>query len=152
VHVNTTEPDCGITAVRFAGVKLDPCGSQKMDPNASFEIDFFATDSDPIGHLDHYELTLLWGLGNSRDLLTLGGTLTADAGANPGPDYSNIPPAARPAWKGGTMHLKFTHAGDVFKETCCYLVELTVRKRNIANCRFDLPYYNQMHYTFTVIL
>jgi hypothetical protein len=152
VHVNTTEPDCGITAVRLGGAPIPPCGSQKLDPNATFEIDFFCSDSDPVGHLDHYELTLLWGLGNQRNLLALGGALTGDPGVNPGPSYGNVPPAARPVWKGGNMHLRFNHAGDVFKETCCYLIELTVRKRNIVDCGFTLPYYNQMHYTFTIIV
>jgi hypothetical protein len=152
VHVNTTEPDCGITAVRFGGVVVAPCGNQKLDPNAPFQIDFFATDSDPIGHLERYDLVLKWGLGNQRDLLSLGGTLTADFGANPGPTYASIPAASRPAWKGGNMHLTFNHGGDVFKETCCYLIELTVRKRNIVGCGNNLAYYNEMHYSFTVIV
>lgn len=38
-----------------------------------------------------------------------------------------------------------------FHETCCYLIELTVWKRNIVNCVVDsLTYYNQSHYSFTV--
>jgi hypothetical protein len=50
------------------------------------------------------------------------------------------------------MHLTFNHGGDVFKETCCYLIELVVRKRNIVNCGNNLAYYNEMHYSFTVIV
>lgn len=152
VHVDTTEPDCDITKVFFGGVVVKPCGSQKLDPNATFQIDFSATDSDPIGHLYRYQLRLKWGHGNDIDLLALGGTLTADGGADKGPTYASIPVAHRPAWKGGNMHLTFNHAGDVFKETCCYLIELTVSKRNIVDCSFNEAYYNQMHYTFTVIV
>ena len=48
------------------------------------------------------------------------------------------------------MRLHIDHASQVFPKTCCYLVELTVWKRNIVDCGGDLSYYNQMHYSFTV--
>ena len=47
------------------------------------------------------------------------------------------------------MHLHIADASNVFPKTCCYLLELTVWKRNIIGCG-AYPYYNQMHYSFTV--
>jgi hypothetical protein len=49
------------------------------------------------------------------------------------------------------MHLHVADASKVFPKTCCYLVQLTVWKRNIVSCGSPL-YYNQMHYSFTVIV
>jgi hypothetical protein len=46
------------------------------------------------------------------------------------------------------MHLRIPDASQVFPVTCCYLIELTVWKRNIVSC--GGVYYNQMHYSFTV--
>ena len=161
VHVNTTEPDCGITAVSLGGSTILPCGARHLDPGTPLDIDFFVTD-EPIGHLDHYELKLLWGLGNVRDLLAganvdPGITLTTSTpGAQVGPDYAQAVAqgATRPTWTGGTMRLHFNDASatgsNVFPVTCCYLVELTVWKRNIVSCNGNLTYYNQMHYSFTV--
>ena len=76
-----------------------------------------------------------------------------------GSDYSNAvtpsinPPesAVRPIWNGGNITLHIDDASKVFPITCCYLIELTVWKRNIVNCVVDsLTYYNQVHYSFTV--
>jgi hypothetical protein len=149
VHIDTTEPDCGINFVKLGAATIQPCGAEKLQPNTPFEIDFFC--SDPDGHLDHYELKILWGLGNVRNLLTVpGAILTGSLGVQPGPDYTNAlaQGAARPIWRGGNMHLKIPDAAQVFPVTCCYLIELTVWKRNIVSC--GGVYYNQMHYSFTV--
>ncbi|WP_321477389.1 carboxypeptidase-like regulatory domain-containing protein [uncultured Paludibaculum sp.] len=156
VHVDTTEPDCGINSVRIGGVAVLPCGAQQLQHGVPLEIDFFATDPD--GHLDHYELVVKYDLGSIKNLLSVADvgafTLTPLAGGPQGPDYSNavnLPQTAvRPTWNGGTMRLHINDAALVFPKTCCYLLELTVWKRNIANCDGHLSYYNQMHYSFTV--
>jgi len=160
VHINTTEPDCGITKVIIGGSGIDPCGSQGVKPGESFEVDFFATDN-PDGHLDHYEMNMLWGLGNIVDLLSFpGATLTNTSPApdnQAGPTYAlamTQPGAVRPIWRGGNMKLVIPNItppnNPLFPKTCCYLIELTVWKRNIVNCYGGLTYYNQMHYSFTV--
>jgi hypothetical protein len=156
VHINTTEPDCGINAVRIGGVPVAACGSQQLQPNTPFEIDFFATDPD--GHLDHYELVLKYDVGSIKNLLSAADvgafTLTPLSGGPEGPDYSNAitEGAVRPTWKGGTLRLHIDNASLVFPKTCCYLIELTVWKRNIVNCDGHLTYYNQTHYSFTVLV
>jgi hypothetical protein len=165
VHVTTTEPDCGITAVRLGGVGVQPCGAQHLQPNTPLEIDFFATDGpiagsppgpDTNGHLDHYELRVKYDLGSVKNLLNAAEvgafTLTPLSGGQVGPDYSNavVQGAVRPTWIGGSMRLHINDAAKVFPKTCCYLIELTVYKRNIVDCNGNLVYYNQMHYTFTV--
>jgi hypothetical protein len=162
VHINTTEPDCGINSVSIGGSAVLPCGSQQLQPGTPLDIDFFVSDvvtaANPIGHLDHYELNVLYGLGLITNLLdpTQVGTLslTGAAGVYPGPDYLNAVAqgATRPNWPGGAMHLHIDDASKVFPETCCYLIELTVYKRNIVSCDGHLDYYNQMHYSFTVIV
>ncbi len=162
VHVNTTEPDCGISSVRIGGSLVQPCGAQKLEPGTPLDIDFFASDlitaANPIGHLDHYELTVRYDLGSIRNLLNpadVGAlTLTGAAGVQPGPDYANAiaQGAVRPSWPGGAMHLHIEDASLVFPKTCCYLIELTVWKRNIVSCDTHLTYYNQMHYSFTVLV
>lgn len=156
VHVSTSEPDCGINAVRLGAVNLAPCGAEKLQPNTPFEVDFFCTDPD--GHLDHYEMILRYDLGSVKNLLSTADvgslTLSVLSGGPQGPDYSNAvsPPQSspRPVWKGGTLRLHIDDASRVFPKTCCYLIELTVWKRNIVNCDGHLTYYNQMHYTFTI--
>jgi hypothetical protein len=156
VHVNTTEPDCGILAVRLGATAVAPCDSQKLESGTPLEIDFFVTDPD--GHLDHYELDVRFDLGSIKNLLSTADvgsfTLTPLAGGPEGPDYSNAvtPPqtAVRPTWKGGTLRLHIDDASLVFPKTCCYLIELTVWKRNIVSCDGHLTYYNQVHYSFTV--
>jgi hypothetical protein len=159
VHVNTTEPDCGINAVRLGpvpgGVLVAPCGSQQLKPGTPLEIDFFVTDPD--GHLDHYELVVKYDLGSIKNLLSAAEvgsfTLVPPPGGSAGPDYSNaVPPLPRPIWTGGSMKLVIDDASKVFPKTCCYLIELTVWKRNIANCDGHLAYYNQMHYSFTILV
>ena len=149
VHVNTTEPDCGINFVKLGGVDIKPCGAEKLVPKTALEIDYFC--SDPDGHLDHYELRILWGAGSVRDLLSFGAAPTGGAGVQPGPDYADAiaQGAIRPTWKGGHMNLVIPDASKVFPETCCYLIELTVWKRNFVNCGFPV-YYNQFHHSFTV--
>jgi len=156
VHVDTTEPDCGITGVSLGGVAVQPCGAQQLQPGTPLEIDFFATDPD--GHLDHYDLTLQYGLGSIEDLLGpitgTTSTLSVVSGGPQGPDYSNAVAtpqnAVRPIWKGGSMKLVINDASKVFPQTCCYLITLTVWKRNIVSCDGSLTYYNQMTYSFTV--
>jgi hypothetical protein len=168
VHVNTTEPDCGITAVRLGGAQVDPCGSHQLQAGTPLEIDFFVTDNptltEPNAHLDHYELTVKYDLGSIKNLLDPSqvGTLSyiAGPGVSVGPDYSNAvtpsvtPPesATRPHWAGGNITLHINDASKVFPKTCCYLIELTAWKRNIVNCDGHLTYYNQMHYSFTVLV
>ncbi len=153
VHVATTEPDCGITNVLLGGAALAPCGAKQLTPGTALDIDFFATDPD--GHLDHYTFEVKWDLGSVKSLLDpvqVGAlTLTTTAGHQTGPDYATAltQGAARPTWTGGAMHLHIADASKVFPKTCCYLLELTVYKRNIVACGGG-PYYNQMHYSFTV--
>jgi hypothetical protein len=48
------------------------------------------------------------------------------------------------------MTLHIDDASLVFPKTCCYLIQLTVWKRNIVGCDGHLSYYNQIHYSFTV--
>jgi len=160
VHVTTTEPDCGITAVRLGGTTVFPCGAEPLQAGTPLEIDFFVTDPD--GHLDSYSLNVKYGLNSEKDLLSTVdvGTLSLSAGAgvSVGPDYSNavtpsaVPPesAIRPFWGGGSLTLHINDASRVFPITCCYLIELTVWKRNIVSCSGNLSYYNQSHYSFTV--
>jgi len=160
VHINTTEPDCGITAVRLGASTVAPCGAERLKPGTPLEIDFFI--SDPDGHLDSYSLVVKYGLSSEKNLLSTAdvGTFSyiAGAGVSVGPDYSNAvtpslnPPesAARPIWNGGNITLHIDNAANVFPITCCYLIELTVWKRNIVSCSGNLSYYNQSHYSFTV--
>jgi hypothetical protein len=158
VHVSTTEPDCGITSVRLGGVPVLPCGSQQLKQGTPFEMDFFCTDPD--GHLDHFELVLKYDLGSVKNLLNPGDvgalTLSVIAGGPQGPDYGNAvtPPqnSPRPVWSGGSLRLHINDASLVFPKTCCYLIELTVWKRNIVNCDGHLSYYNQMHFSTTVMV
>lgn len=153
VHVNTTEPDCGISSVTIGGNPVLPCGSQPLGANEALDIAFSV--SDPDGHLDYYTLNVYWGEGNVADLLGFvnGGTntLTTSFGHQAGPSYADAVAqgATRPVWNGGPMALHIANAAQVFPETCCYLIELTVYKRNIVGCGSPL-YYNQMTYSFTV--
>ncbi|RUL77508.1 carboxypeptidase-like regulatory domain-containing protein [Dyella choica] len=161
VHVNTTEPDCGVTAVRLGGTTVLPCSSQVLQPGTPLEIDFFVTDPD--GHLDDYSIVLKYGLNSEKNLLSAADvgsfSYIAGPGVSVGPDYSQAvtpsinPPqsAIRPIWNGGNITLHIDDASKVFPETCCYLIELTAWKRNIVNCEVDtLTYYNQSHYSFTI--
>jgi hypothetical protein len=163
VHINTTEPNCEITAVRIGASSVLPCGAQPLTPGTPLEIDFFVTDPDE--HLDHYSLNVKYGLDSEKNLLStvdVGSfSFIAGPGVSVGPDYSNaVNPAvlpfspesaARPDWGGGNITLHIDDASKVFPITCCYLIELTVWKRNIVNCLVDgLAYYNQSHYSFTV--
>jgi hypothetical protein len=155
VHLPTAEPDCGITHVRIGGVNVGACGFQQLQHGTPLEIEFFATDPD--GHLDHYELVAEHGLGATANLLNAAEvgafTLTATSGGPKGPAYADAitQGATRPTWNGGSMLLHINDASKVFTETCCYLIRLTVWKRNIVNCSYPI-YYNQYHYTFTVIV
>lgn len=159
VHVATTEPDCGILSVNIgAGPAVQPCGAHPLKPPPPFtplDITFFVSD-DPDGHLDHYEFVVKFDLGTVKNLLNpadVGAlTLTTTPGHQAGPDYSNAltQGAVRPTWRGGTMQLHIADASKVFPKTCCYVLELTVSKRNIVNCNGNLSYYNQMHTSFTV--
>lgn len=155
VHVSTTEPDCGITNVLIGGSAVAACDAQQLKPGQSLEVFFSATDSDPVGHLDHYTLEVKYGLGSVTNLLNPlevgASTLSVVTGGPKGPDYSDAlaQGSPRPIWKGGSMHLTINDASRVFPKTCCYLLELTVWKRNIANCGTPV-YYNQFHYSFTV--
>lgn len=156
VHWATTEPDCGITAVRLGGTLVEPCGAQQLKAGTPVEIDFFTTDPD--GHLDHYEIYLKYDLGSIKNLLSTADvgshSLSVISGGPEGPDYSNAVAAPqnspRPTWKGGSLRLHIDDASKVFPKTCCYLIELTVYKRNIVSCYGGLAYYNQMHYSFTI--
>ena len=160
MHWNTTEPDCGITDVRLGGSSVLPCGAHALQPGTPLEIDYFI--SDPDGHLDSYSLTVKFGLSGQKDLLNSGDvgsfSYITGGGVSVGPDYSNAvtasvnPPesAARPFWGGGNITLHIDDASKVFPMTCCYLIELTVWKRNIVTCSGSAPYYNQSNYSFTV--
>jgi hypothetical protein len=156
VHVETTEPDCGITSVLMGGSQVLPCGAQELTPGTPLDIDFFVTD-DPDGHLDYYTFVVKYDLGSVKSLLSVADvgafTLTTIPGRQPGPDYADAlaQGALRPTWLGGSIHLHIADASNVFPKTCCYLLELTVWKRNIIGCG-AYPYYNQMHYSFTVLV
>ena len=149
VHIDTTEPDCGINSVTIGGLPMKPCGAEQLLPNMPLDIDFFC--SDPDGHLDRYELQIFWKQGNVKNLLTVPGAILTGGSGQPGPTYAAAMGQAntRPTWAGGNMHLTIPNAALVFEETCCYLIELTVWKRNIVNCGGSV-YYNQTHITFTV--
>lgn len=157
VHINTTEPDCGITSVTLGSASVPPCGSNQLAAGTPLDIEFFVTD--PHGHLDHYELVVKYDLGSTKNLLSVADvgafTLTGGPGVQTGPDYLTALAQAgspgRPTWNGGSMHLHIANASLVFPKTCCYLVQLTVWKRNIVSCGSPV-YYNQMHYSFTVIV
>ena len=49
------------------------------------------------------------------------------------------------------MHLHIANASLAFPKTCCYLVQLTVWKRNIVSCGSPM-YYNHMQYSFRVMV
>ena len=155
VHIDTTEPDCGINFVKIGGNTVLPCGAEPLKPHPPFpatplEIDYFC--SDPDGHLDRYELKVLWGLGNERSLFTFGASPTGVGAVQPGPTYAQSLGQAgspgRPTWRGGHMNLVIPDASQVFPITCCYLIQLTVWKRNVVSCTGD--YWNRIHYSFTV--
>jgi len=154
VHVDTIEPDCGINFVKIGNTIVQACGAQQLLPHpphpaTPLEIDYFC--SDPDGHLDHYELRVLWGAGNERNLFSFGASPAGVGAVQPGPDYSQAiaQGAVRPMWRGGHMKLIIPDASQVFPITCCYLIQLTVWKRNIVNCGSPV-YYNQFHHSFTV--
>ncbi len=149
VHIDTTEPDCGINFVKLGSTNVQPCGAEKLLPNTPLEIDYFC--SDPDGHLDSYELKVLWGAGSERSLFTFGSLPTGVGAVQPGPDYSQAlaQGAVRPIWRGGHMKLVIPDASPVFPITCCYLIQLTVWKRNIVNCSSPV-YFNRVHHSFTV--
>ena len=155
VHLPTSEPDCGITNVKIGGTSVGACKTQQLLQGQPLEVDFFVTDPD--GHLSYYELTAEHGLGASKNLLSTAEvgtlTLTGAGSAKAGPTYADAitQGAVRPSWPGGSITLVVNDASRVFTETCCYLIRLTVWKRNIANCGSP-AYYNQFHYTFTVIV
>ena len=155
VHIDTTEPDCGINFVKLGGNFVQPCGAEHLlphppNPATPLEIDYFC--SDPDGHLDSYELKLLWGAGSERSLFTFGAApVGVGAGVQPGPDYLQAlgQGAVRPTWRGGHMKIVIPDASQVFPITCWYLLQLTVWKRNIVNCSNPV-YYNRVHHSFTV--
>ncbi len=150
VHVDTTEPDCGITSIRLGVVEVEPCGAEKLLPNTPLTIDYFC--SDPDGHLLSYDLRILWGDSDDRSLFDFAAPAAAAPGVQPGPTYSQAilqPGGGSPTWKGGQMRLHIPDASKVFPRTCCYLIQLTVWKRNIVNCSSPV-YYNQVHQSFTV--
>jgi hypothetical protein len=162
VHVDTTEPACRITAVRLGATPVAACGSQQLQPSTPLEIDFRVTDNpigaDANGHLDHYELWIKWDIGSRKNLLD-----SADVGtfsllpvsAQFGPDYANAitqPGGGRPTWTGGNFTLRINDASRVFPRTCCYLIQLLAYKRNIVSCSTHLVYYNETHYTFTILV
>jgi hypothetical protein len=147
VHIDTTEPDCGINSIKLGSALVQPCDAKTLLPGTPLEIDYFC--SDPDGHLDSYELKVLWGAGSERSLLSFGASPVSLGADHVGPDYSSVPAAAKPVWKGGHMKLTIPDASPVFPITCCYLVQLTVWKRNIVSCSSPV-YYNQVHYSFTV--
>jgi len=156
VHIDTTEPDCGINFVKLGNNFVQACGSEHLlphppNPATPLEIDYFC--SDPDGHLDSYELKLLWGAGSERSLFTFGASPAGVGGVQPGPDYSQAlaQGAVRPVWRGGHMKLIIPDASQVFPITCCYLLQLTVWKRNIVSCSNPV-YYNRVHHSFTVIV
>lgn len=153
VHIDTAEPDCGINSVKIGNTIVQPCDGTHLlpppNPLTPLEIDYFC--SDPDGHLDSYELKVLWGAGSERSLFTFGAAPTGVGPVQPGPDYSQAiaQGAVRPIWRGGHMRLIIPDASQVFPVTCCYLIQLTVWKRNVVNCSSPV-YYNRFHHSFTV--
>ena len=151
VHIDTTEPDCGIISIKIGGANIGPCDAEKISPDAPVEIEFFA--SDPDGHLLSYDLRVLWGDGDEKYLLNLGTLAAVTFGAQPGPTYGQAlaQGASSPTWKGGHMKLSIDKASKVFPKTCCYLLQLTAWKRNYVNCSTPV-YYNRVHQSFTITL
>jgi hypothetical protein len=158
VHFCTDEPDTQILSVLVNGQPLQACGSSTVKEGQPLEIEFLSYDPD--SHLDHYTLVAHYDVNLSVNLLALG-TLSpgAPAGIVPpaaqeGPTYAAAVAqgAPRPVWSGGTLHLTIPNVLAAFPKTCCYLLELTAWKRNIVNCSGPLVYYNQSHFSVTIIV
>ncbi len=149
-HIDTTEPDCGITSIKLGATEIEPCGAETLVRGTPLEINFFCTDPD--GHLGSYDLRIMWGDSNERSLFDFALPTTTVAGVQPGPTYADAmsqPGASRPTWQGGQMKLVIPNASLVFPRTCCYLIQLTAWKRNIVSCSSPV-YYNRVHQSFTV--
>ena len=141
VHLPTAETGlrdyaCGYRRGQGGGVRI-----RQLQHGTPLEIEFFATDLD--GHLDHYELTVEHGLGAVANLLNtaevVAFTLTPISGGPKGPAmrmrYTGRG-AANVEWRNMRLHIN--DASKVLPETCCYLIRLTVWKRNIVNCSYPV--------------
>jgi hypothetical protein len=148
VHLCTLEPDTHISDVRINGASVDPCDTVKAE--GDLEIDFLVTDPD--GHLAYYSLIATWGLNNSVDLLPLGTVTSLAVGTYSGPTYGEAlgQGAVAPNWYGGTFTLKIPIAADVFKDPCCYQLELRAYKRTIVDCYGGYAHANLTEYSLGV--
>lgn len=152
-----TEPDGVITAVKFNGAVLPPCGIVKFKPGEifSFEVDLTASDAE--GFLDEYTLSIQHGAGGPFTLIPItppgAGESLSGAGGLYGPTYGQAisQGAIRPHWYGGSMVFSVADASSIFPESCAYEMILNVYKRNIVNCDGDDFYYQTAYYSFTVL-
>ena len=162
VHICTSEPDCDFISVRIihheaTGTiieEISACGVTKpVTDSDEVQIDFRA--SDPRGHLEDYTLHANYGENLTINILGLlpgGSSPTVLSGGPSGPDYRTalLHGAVSPHWYGGTFRVTLP-AKSVFPETCCYQLELYVRKRNIVHCDYSYwGYYNHSQYQITV--
>jgi hypothetical protein len=164
VHICTLEPDCDFISLKIIhydpieGVKivedLSACGVTKpITQNDEVQIDFRA--HDPRGHLEDYSLHANYRENLTVDILALlppGSTPMVLSGGPSGPDYKTALShgAISPNWYGGDFRITLP-AKSVFPETCCYQLELFVKKRNIVNCDYSYwGYYNHCQYQITV--
>jgi hypothetical protein len=162
VHACTMEPDTDVIDVQIihadhTQTALGACGKVKLATGDVLRIDFLAYDQS--GHLADFDLVAHYSENQIRPLLALAGpgALTPLFGA-PVPAAAQVGPAAppphggatAPIWNGGAIRLQMP-ANVAFPETCCYLLELTARKRTIVSCDYGFwPHSNRSEYSFTV--
>jgi hypothetical protein len=140
-------------------VVAGPCSNTNASGGGSLEIDFVAFDVDK--HLAYYSLVATYGKNLGVNLLAVAGaTLTAiPLGSIPpadsvGPDYGTAlgQSAVSPYWRGGGLRLTVPDIRRAFPETCCYKVELDVRKRTVVDCNHDYLPRKTSFYTLTVVI
>ncbi|MEP7380227.1 MAG: carboxypeptidase-like regulatory domain-containing protein [Gemmatimonadota bacterium] len=163
-HSCTNEPETDILDARIvrangSTIAIGPCGDVRIDAGDVLEVDFVAYDAQ--GHLASYSLIATYGENLARDLIALGGTLTALPGGAPpvpaapqvGPDYAtarNAPQnAVAPTWTGGAIRLSI-NAAIAFPESCCYQLELRAYKRTIVDCYANNAHRNLSERSFQV--
>ncbi|MCC6771667.1 MAG: carboxypeptidase regulatory-like domain-containing protein [Gemmatimonadaceae bacterium] len=163
-HNCTNEPETDILdarIVRAAGgtTAIGACGEVRIEPGDMLEVDFVAHDAQ--GHLAWYSLIATYGENLSRNLIGLGGALSALPGGAPpvpaaaqvGPDYAaarTLPQnAAAPTWTGGAIRLSIS-AAVAFPESCCYQLELRAYKRTIVDCLANNAHRNLSERSFQV--
>jgi hypothetical protein len=166
VHTCTTEPDTDFLQVRINGNPAEACANVDATGGGTLDIDFLAHDPD--GHLAYYTLQATYGDNLVVDLLAAPGVVLTPgspagmvpAAAQVGPTYADaltLPQTATsPIWVGGTINLHIPDLRNVFRETCCYQLELRAYKRTIVSCNGDVTsssaYSNLSEYSLTVVV